>query len=306
MDDLYKTIGKNIKRLRQENDMTQKDLANELYVSHSTISHYESGARQIDTRTLTKIADLFSVSVNDMVKGLNKGTSDKEKNIRYLISTFDFTALGKRNDFYFFTGYMVFSVLSYLLALFMPFVILSFVYLVYSSLRFIRQIRRHHVFVPIYENEEKTMTQTPTNESLFWGEKVIIVLFLIMGFIVYPIGFDLVFEDSGVTLWFTLWFIFTFGLSIYILISEIIRYRPKQGISIENGSTYLGLFKYKVLHLIYLIPYVLFVLTLAYGDAVIIDTTLQHLVVILGLLINVMGYLLYHYEIKRKAGYHVH
>ncbi len=306
MDDLYKTIGKNIKRLRQENDMTQQDLANELYVSHSTISHYESGARQIDTKTLTKIADLFSVSLNDMVKGLNKRTSNNEKNIRYLISTFDFTVLGKRNDLWFFTGYLVFAGLSYLFALFIPFLILSSVYLVYSSIRLIRQIRRHHVFVPIYENEEKTMTQTSTNESLFWGEKAIIVLLLVSGFIVYPIGFDLVFEDSGVTLWFTLWFVFTFGLSVYTLISEIIRYRPKKGISIDKGSTYLGLFKYKLLHLFYLLPFVLFVMTLAYENVLIIDTTLQHLIVIFGLLMNAMGYLLYHYEIIRKAGYHVH
>ena len=39
-------IGKNIRRLRNERQMTQDELAEKLYVSRQTISNYETGVSQ--------------------------------------------------------------------------------------------------------------------------------------------------------------------------------------------------------------------------------------------------------------------
>lgn len=67
-DDLAVTVGKNIMRLRKLANMTQLDLAEKLNYSDKSISKWEQGNGIPDVRILVQLADLFNVSVDDLVR----------------------------------------------------------------------------------------------------------------------------------------------------------------------------------------------------------------------------------------------
>ena len=58
------TLGENIRKLRIENNMNQKDLAQKLGVSTSALSQYESGARTPSNEIMCQIATMFNVTVD--------------------------------------------------------------------------------------------------------------------------------------------------------------------------------------------------------------------------------------------------
>jgi len=57
-------IGKRVRKLRQQQNMTQKELANILGIANNTLSNYENGNREIDNNTLISIANQFNVSTD--------------------------------------------------------------------------------------------------------------------------------------------------------------------------------------------------------------------------------------------------
>lgn len=57
-------LGQRIKDLREENGLTQEDLAKKLGISKSTISMYETNKRKPDTTTKEALADLFNVDMD--------------------------------------------------------------------------------------------------------------------------------------------------------------------------------------------------------------------------------------------------
>jgi len=64
-------FGERLKQLRKENDMLQKELADLLNVSASTIGMYERNQRDPDTSTLRFLADHFDVSVDYLLGRTN-------------------------------------------------------------------------------------------------------------------------------------------------------------------------------------------------------------------------------------------
>lgn len=60
------TFGDNIKNLRIERNLTQKDLAGKLNLSRPTIGRYETDERFPDKETIIKLAELFDVSIDEM------------------------------------------------------------------------------------------------------------------------------------------------------------------------------------------------------------------------------------------------
>lgn len=56
-----------LKELREQNNLSQQDLALILKVSPSTISNWESGKRQPDIQMIVDIANYFNVSVDDVL-----------------------------------------------------------------------------------------------------------------------------------------------------------------------------------------------------------------------------------------------
>ncbi|EJQ15537.1 MULTISPECIES: helix-turn-helix domain-containing protein [Bacillus] len=59
-----KTFGNIIRDLRKQKGITQKELAQLLQLSESTIGMYERNERQPDYNTLIRIADYFNVSTD--------------------------------------------------------------------------------------------------------------------------------------------------------------------------------------------------------------------------------------------------
>lgn len=79
-------IGNNIAVLRKKKGITQEELANELGVSAQAVSKWENNSSCPDVSLLTKIADYFGVSVDDLLRAQEDDIVDlaeeKEDNVK--------------------------------------------------------------------------------------------------------------------------------------------------------------------------------------------------------------------------------
>jgi transcriptional regulator with XRE-family HTH domain len=62
--ELAKFIGNNIKNIREEHCLNQKDMADILNITRSNVSKYELGDLEINYDTLLKISKHFDISIN--------------------------------------------------------------------------------------------------------------------------------------------------------------------------------------------------------------------------------------------------
>jgi transcriptional regulator with XRE-family HTH domain len=62
-------VGKNIRRLRTGQGLTQDDLAARLHVTRQTVSNYETGKSNPDVEMLISIAAVFETDVNALIYG---------------------------------------------------------------------------------------------------------------------------------------------------------------------------------------------------------------------------------------------
>ena len=60
-------LGKNIKMLRNAYSMTQDELAAQLGGKKSLVSNYENGYSVPDIFTLVKLADIFDITLDELV-----------------------------------------------------------------------------------------------------------------------------------------------------------------------------------------------------------------------------------------------
>lgn len=74
--------GKKLKDLRIKNNIMQKDLADFLHISASTIGMYEQGRREPDFVTLKLIANYFKVSTDYLLDNENKNYPNEFKVIQ--------------------------------------------------------------------------------------------------------------------------------------------------------------------------------------------------------------------------------
>lgn len=68
MSEIRQQIARNLTRLRLEADMTQKDLANRLDYSDKAVSKWERAESTPDIETLARLADLFGVTLDALVR----------------------------------------------------------------------------------------------------------------------------------------------------------------------------------------------------------------------------------------------
>ena len=61
-----------IRNLREDMDMTQPDMAKNLFISQRTYSYYESGGHDIPTEVLVRLADFYDVSVDYLLNRTDK------------------------------------------------------------------------------------------------------------------------------------------------------------------------------------------------------------------------------------------
>ena len=62
-------IGNNILNLRKKYGLTQSELGQRINLTKSAINNYEKGFREPNIATLTKMAEVFNCSINDIVLG---------------------------------------------------------------------------------------------------------------------------------------------------------------------------------------------------------------------------------------------
>lgn len=62
-------IAENIKKLRKQHRLSQQELADKIFVSHQTISGWESGRTDPDVDSIQKLAEIFGVSVEYLITG---------------------------------------------------------------------------------------------------------------------------------------------------------------------------------------------------------------------------------------------
>lgn len=80
-----------LRNLRKANHITQRHLANELFVDCSTVTKWETGKAIPSSETLNKIANIFGVSV-DYLLGREAGNKEKpvasdelsNKNVKFI------------------------------------------------------------------------------------------------------------------------------------------------------------------------------------------------------------------------------
>lgn len=71
-------LGDRLRKLRNNRNWTQEDMAKKLEMSRGTYAHYEINKRQPDYEILKKIANIFEVSIDYLLTGEDQqGSSDE-------------------------------------------------------------------------------------------------------------------------------------------------------------------------------------------------------------------------------------
>lgn len=80
-------LGKNIIKIRKQNNLTQDDFAEKYFVTRQTVSNWENSKSYPDLETLIKISDDFDISLDILLKEDNKMIKDiskKQRNYKFI------------------------------------------------------------------------------------------------------------------------------------------------------------------------------------------------------------------------------
>ena len=75
-------ISERLKEARQNTGMTQDQVAEKIMVSRVTVSHWENGKSLPDIVSLISLSDLYSISLDELVKGDSKMTEKVKKDVK--------------------------------------------------------------------------------------------------------------------------------------------------------------------------------------------------------------------------------
>ena len=70
-------IGQFIKKIRQDNKLTQKELADKLGVTYQAVSKWENGKNVPDIAILKEMSKMFNINIDEILDGEKKS---KKKN----------------------------------------------------------------------------------------------------------------------------------------------------------------------------------------------------------------------------------
>lgn len=79
MNNINNIIGENIRRLRKERGLTQKELAKKCGMQYTLIGHYEQGRAHPKLATVNKIAQALRCSSNEILYGTSDSYSNWHK-----------------------------------------------------------------------------------------------------------------------------------------------------------------------------------------------------------------------------------
>jgi HTH-type transcriptional regulator, competence development regulator len=75
---LMSSLGSNIKKLRERENISQKDFAQKIGISNVVLSRYEKDERKPDYDMLKRIADYFEVSIDFLLGREEKGNQKED------------------------------------------------------------------------------------------------------------------------------------------------------------------------------------------------------------------------------------
>lgn len=78
-------IGSRIASLRDQRGWTQEQLASSLGISRAALSHYEKNRREPDTETLSKVADIFQVTLDYLVGRTHQPGMSLDTDVRQFV-----------------------------------------------------------------------------------------------------------------------------------------------------------------------------------------------------------------------------
>ncbi len=59
-----------LKILRKQKNLTQRDIAEALHISQTSVSKYERGESEPDIEMLLRMSDFFGVTVDEFIRGV--------------------------------------------------------------------------------------------------------------------------------------------------------------------------------------------------------------------------------------------
>lgn len=74
-------VGNNLKKLRKAKGITQEQLAEQLNVTRQAVSSWENGINQPDVETLTRLAEYFGVTVEELIYGKKEGQAGRSASV---------------------------------------------------------------------------------------------------------------------------------------------------------------------------------------------------------------------------------
>lgn len=79
-------VGKHIKKIRKEKNLTQDELAERLHCTRQTISNYETGKSEPGIEVLIELAGVLEVEINDLIYGPKKREDKKRQKKRAMVA----------------------------------------------------------------------------------------------------------------------------------------------------------------------------------------------------------------------------
>ena len=58
-----------LKKLRKQRRLTQRDIADALHISQTSVSKYERGESEPDLEMVIKMSDYFGVTIDEFIRG---------------------------------------------------------------------------------------------------------------------------------------------------------------------------------------------------------------------------------------------
>lgn len=77
------SFGTNLKKIRQDNDLTQEDLAKKINTSRSNIANYENDKNMPSIDILEKLSKIFNCSIDYLLGKSDIRNPDEIKNIQH-------------------------------------------------------------------------------------------------------------------------------------------------------------------------------------------------------------------------------
>lgn len=74
MSDVKKDVGKRLREAREKRGLRQNRVAKSLGIHNSTLAKYESGEREADNETLSKLSEIYEVSPTWILTGEHDNT----------------------------------------------------------------------------------------------------------------------------------------------------------------------------------------------------------------------------------------